>query len=105
MGVIINCCAVIGHFCAAVFGGDVGLSLVYSMDDTRWFLGASVIPRTTFSDEQKMHLLDINVDVWRTITERSINGPLQIIQLMCYATFLSFIHPFRLHMSVTLMYD
>jgi len=70
--------------------------------------GAPVIPITTFSDDQKMHLLDINVGVWHTITERRINGPLQIIQLTCYTTFLSanfrpFIHPFRLH--TTLMYD
>jgi len=34
-----------------------------------------------------MHLLDINVGVWHTITERRINGPLQIIHLMCYAHF------------------
>jgi hypothetical protein len=108
MGVIISYCAVIGHFCAAVFGGDFGLFLVYFMDEARWFSGAPIIPRTTFSDDQKMHLIDINVGVWHTITERRINGPLQIIQLMCYAPFLSancgpFIHPFRLH--TTLMYN
>jgi hypothetical protein len=108
VGVIISCCAVTGHFCARVFGGDVGIFIVYFMAEARWFSGAPIIPRTTFSDDQKMHLLDINVGVWYTITERIINGPLQIIQLVCYATFLSancrlFIRPFRLH--TTLMYD
>jgi hypothetical protein len=71
-----------------VFSVDVGLFLVYFMAEARWFLGAPIIP-ITFSDDQKMHLLDINVGVWHTITERRINGPLQIIHLMCYATFLS----------------
>jgi len=73
MGVIISCCAVIGHFCAAVFGGDVGLFLVYFRDEARWFLGAAIIPRTKFSYDQKIHLLDVNVGVWHTITERRIN--------------------------------
>ena len=36
-----------------------------------------------------MHLLDINVGVWHTITEIRINGPLQIVHLLRYATFLS----------------
>ena len=51
IGVIISCCAVIGHFCAAVFGGDVDPFLVYFMDEARWFLGALIIPITTFSDD------------------------------------------------------
>ena len=56
-----------------MFGGDFGLFLVYFMDEARWFLGAPIIPITTFSDDQKMHLLDVNVGVWHTITERRIN--------------------------------
>lgn len=88
-----------------MFGGDVGLFIIYFMDEAGWFLGAPII---TFSDDQKMCLLDINVGVWHTITERRINGPMQIIHLMCYATFLSgnrrqFIHPCRLR--TTLMFD
>jgi len=73
MGVIISCCAVIGHFCAAVFDGNVGLFLVYFMDEARWFSGAPIIHRTKFSYDQKIHLLDVNVGVWHTITERRIN--------------------------------
>jgi hypothetical protein len=36
-----------------VSGGDVGLFLVYFTNEERWFLGAPIIPRTTFSDDQK----------------------------------------------------
>jgi len=55
MEVIISCCAIIGHFCVAVLGGDVSLFLVYFMDEARWFSGASIIPRITFIDDQKIH--------------------------------------------------